>query len=57
MSPTSTYKMSKSAKTWLALNKARIPAERFSLVKKCLIIADLGAAQVVKNPRRDSKAE
>lgn len=50
MTPNSNYKMSKATKTWLARNKLRLPAERFSTVKKSLIESDI-AAQIIKSKR------
>lgn len=55
MTPTASYKMTKATKTWLAVNKARLPADRFSSVKRSLIQADLTAASPVRSNRRDDK--
>jgi len=56
MTPTSNYKMTKATKTWLARNKPRLSTERFSLVKKCLIAADIGSTQVVKNKKEPNNS-
>lgn len=57
MTPTANYKMPKSTKTWLAVNKARLEPGRYSLVKRCLINADIEAARPVKNNKRDAKPD
>lgn len=49
------YKMSKLTKTWLAFNKARLPVERFSQIKRALILADVTGSAPVRSGRKEER--